>query len=54
MKKYKFTYMWWYSVCKSTMTIEANTEEEAYQKFDSNFGYEEVDIVNCEEIVNEC
>lgn len=49
-KKWKFTYMWWYSVQKDTMIVEAVSESEAYKEFSSNFGYESVDIVDCVEI----
>lgn len=47
---WKFTYMWWYSVSKDTMFVKADTEEDAYKKFDSHFGYESVDIISCEQI----
>ena len=50
---YKFTYMWWCSVCKSTMYVKADSKDEAYKKFDSQFGYEEVDIKSCEEVTAE-
>lgn len=48
--KWKFTYMWWHSVQKDTMIIEAVNEAEAYRKFSSYFGYEDVDIIDCVEV----
>lgn len=53
MNKYKFTYMWWCSVCKDEKIVYAETEEEAYKKFSAGFGYEDVDIISCEQITNE-
>ena len=50
---WKFTYMYWCSVCKNTMFVKADNKSDAYKKFDSNFGYEEVDIVSCEEVTEE-
>ena len=50
MNKYKFTYMWWCSVCKDEEIVEAETEEEAYKKFSDGFGYESIDIISCEQI----
>lgn len=50
MNKYKFTYMWWCSVCKDEEIVEAETEEEAYKKFSNGFGYESIDIISCEQI----
>lgn len=50
---WKFTYMWWCSVCKETQIVKADSESEAYKKFNSHFGYEDVDIVNCEKITAE-
>ncbi len=50
MRKWRFIYSWWYLVSHDFMIIEADTEEEAYKSFSSNFGYEEVDIISCEEI----
>lgn len=41
--------MWWCSVVKNTMFVKADNEAEAYKKFDKQFGYEEVDILKCEE-----
>lgn len=45
--------MWWCSVCKNTMFVKADTKEEAYKKFDSNFGYEEVNICSCEQVTEQ-
>ena len=50
---WKFTYMWWCSVHKDTMFVKADTKEEAYKKFDSNFGYEDVDIYGCEQVTEQ-
>ena len=50
---WKFTYMWWFSFSKSTMFVKADTKSDAYKKFDSQFGYEEVDIVSCEQVTEE-
>ena len=46
---WKFTYQWWHSVVNSTMFVKADNEAEAYKKFDKQFGYEDVDILKCEE-----
>ena len=35
------------------MFIKADTKEEAYKKFDSNFGYEDVDIWSCEQVTEQ-
>ena len=45
--------MWWCSVIKDTMFVKADTKEEAYKKFDSNFGYEDVDIYGCEQVTEQ-
>lgn len=50
MKYWKVSYKWWWSVSMSYGYVKAETEREAYQKFDSQFGYEEIDIKNIEEI----
>lgn len=55
---WKVTYRWWYSVCKEVGYVKADTESEAWRKFDAQFGYEEIDIVSvvpatAEEILNE-
>ncbi len=50
MRRWYFTYSWWYSVIDEYMVIEAETEQDAYKSFSSNFGYEEVDIISCEEM----
>lgn len=50
MNKYKFTYIWWFSVGKDEKIIETETEEEAYKKFSAGFGYEDVDIISCEQM----
>lgn len=50
MKYWKVSYKWWYSVSMSYGYVKAETIEEAYRKFDSQFGYEEIDIKNVEEI----
>jgi len=50
---WKFTYMWWHSVRKDTMFVKADTKEEAYKKFDSCFGYEEVDCYGCEQVTEQ-
>lgn len=50
---WKFTYMWWCSVYKDTQFVKADSKSEAYKKFDSHFGYEEVDIKSCEEATAE-
>ena len=50
MKYWKVSYKWWCSVSMSYDYVKAETEREAYQKFDSQFGYEEIDIKNIEEI----
>jgi hypothetical protein len=42
--------MWWHSVQKDTTIVEAVSESEAYKKFGSNFGYENVDIIDCMEV----
>ena len=46
---WRFTYRWWYSVTKQTMFVKADTEEKAIKIFESNFGYEDVDILDCTE-----
>lgn len=45
---WKVTYRYWCSVEKSIGYIKADTENEACRKFDSHFGYEEIDIVSVE------
>ena len=50
MRRWYFTYSWWYSVFEECMLIEAETEQDVYKSFSSNFGYEEVDIISCEEM----
>jgi hypothetical protein len=50
---WKFTYMWWHSVHKDIMFVKADTEEEAYKRFDSCFGYEEVDCYGCEQVTEQ-
>lgn len=50
MKYWKVSYKWWYSVSMYYGYVKAETIEEAYIKFDSQFGYEEIDIKNIEEI----
>ena len=47
-KIWKVTYMYWCSVVKDVGFVEADTENEALRKFDSNFGYEEIDIKGIE------
>ena len=58
MKYWKVSYKWWYSVSESYGYVKAETKEKAYKKFDSQFGYEEIDIkdikeISPEEILNE-
>ena len=48
MNKWKFTYMWWFSIYKFEIIIEAETKEEAYKKINSWFGFENIDIIKCE------
>lgn len=50
MNKYKFTYMWWFSAGKDEKIIEAETEEEAYKKLGYMFGYENINILSCEQM----
>ena len=50
---WKFTYRWWFSISKSTMFVKADTESDARKKFNSQFGYEEVDIEDCEQVTEE-
>lgn len=50
---WKFTYIWWYSVCNDVMFVKADTREEAYEKFNSNFGYEDVDVQSCEQVTED-
>ena len=45
---WKVTYRYWCSVEKSVGYVKADTENEAWRKFDSHFGYEEIDIVSVE------
>ena len=52
MKKWKFTYNWWFSVVKDEQIVEAETEEEAYKEFSKSFDYEDVEIISCELINN--
>ena len=50
---WKVTYQWWYSVCKETGFVKADTKDEAYKKFDSQFGYEDIDIRSVEPATEE-
>lgn len=50
---WKFTYMWRCSACKDTLFVKADTEDEAYQKFNTQFGYEDVSIYNCEQVTEQ-
>lgn len=50
---WKFTYRWWYSVTKQTMFVKADTKEKAIETFESNFGYEDVDMLDYEQITEE-
>lgn len=57
MKYWEVSYKWWDSVCMSYGYVKAETIEEANKKFDSQFGYEKIDIkdikeVSVEEILN--
>lgn len=45
---WKVTYRWWCSVVKDTMYVKAETENEAWKVADSQFGYEEADILSVE------
>lgn len=50
---WKVTYQWWCSVCKSVGYVKADTESEAWRKFDSQFGYEDIDIRSVEPATEE-
>lgn len=50
---WKFTYIWWYSVYREEQIVKADSESEAYKKFNSHFGYEDIDIKDCQQITEE-
>ena len=50
---WKATYRYWCSVVKQTMYIKADSENEAWKLADSQFGYEEADILSVEPATQE-
>ena len=50
---WKVTYLYWCSVVKQTMFVKADTEKEAWKLADSQFGYEEADILSVEPTTEE-